>query len=486
MGPLGFFTTPYGLSVLAFLAVVAAVVWWDRRNIERHGIVFIRRTDRGIGLIDRVARLCPRIWRGWATLGVAAGFVVMVWITGLLLMQTVKLFLVADATPPVGPVLPTGSTVTDPAQTGYLGLPFWHFFLGLFAVLVVHEGMHGVISRVEGFSIESVGLLLLGPIPGAFVQPEGQKDFFDVGEGASEQAAWEQSGPMAKLRVLVAGPFSNITVALLLGALLLGVFTRAHGAPEPRGAYVHEGMRITQVVNGSPAAAAGLQRGMVMTRIDGQPVPDIPGFQNATDALQPGQQLRVATQGNGTFTATLAAQPEPEGNRTYQPAVLDHALPALEQAFPGTVTAYEQLNNIIVQNDASVRIARWRWIAEQNPALQERAQDRITALQAQVDDDTEGFLGVFVVPERDVREAWAPYIGPVMFIGQFLLILAALQFMIGAANLLPVKGLDGGWMLSILLNRVAPAREQRVTRAVTLFTVLMILTSFGFLAARHL
>ena len=72
-------------------------------------------------------------------------------------------------------------------------------------VLVVHEFGHGIISRVEGVRIKSIGVLLLAVLPGAFVEPDEE----DI----------EKSKRISKLRIFAAGSIFNLSLAAV--ALLL-------------------------------------------------------------------------------------------------------------------------------------------------------------------------------------------------------------------------------------------------------------------------
>ncbi|MDY6761833.1 MAG: site-2 protease family protein [Candidatus Nanohaloarchaea archaeon] len=478
------------LSIVLFLALLAVVVWRDRANIERYSIVLVRRTKHGIDYLDRIAEVSPRLWKLWSTLGVGIGFIGMAIVFVAILQQTLRLFLVGGATPPVAPVLPTVSTTTNPQEAGYLGLPFWHFMISLSVVLVVHEVMHGVIARVEGFDIEYVGLLLIGILPGAFVQPEGQRDFFepeDDTEETGESSPWGNGSPLSRLRVLAAGPMANITVAALLFLVLQGAFTTAHGPPELRGAYEHGGMRIVNVGENSPAEAAGLQQGMVVTAMANHPTQDLAGFQTATENFTVNQTVTVVTRGNGTFTVQLGPHPRPTGNISYTPAPVDYLLPVLEQQFPGTIDTYEQYNDMVAgEDDLTLRIGRWRWIQQHYPPLEAAAARHIQRLQGQQGADDAGFMGIRVVPDREVRPAFASFVQPLFLLSQIVFFVALLNLMIGLANLLPVKGLDGGWMLDTLLQEKMPGQADRIVRSVTLLTVAMIGISFAFLISRHL
>lgn len=490
----GFLTDLNIVSIILFIALAAYVMWRDRANIERHSVVFVRRTKRGINFLNEVAHLNPKIWRIWSTAGIVVGFLAMAGILYLITKQTLKLFLVSSAVPPVQPVLPTASTFTNPAQAGYFGIPFWHFMVGISVVMVVHELMHGVIARVEDFEVEYVGLILLAIIPGAFVQPKGQKDFFEDDEDESEekQSPWDQGNWVSRLRVLGAGPWANITLAALLLGLIVGAGAVSSNYLGPNGYYEHQGMKITQVVNGTPAAESGLQNGMIITAIGGNNTTTYSEFNTAANALKPDTPTDIRTKRNGTFTVHTGSRQQ---NYTFEPAMIDYVLPVLEKQYPGAISTYEAHNDWIVGKcpgqamgggectvtEERLELARWQWVKQQYPALSDTADQRIAELKPQVQEKADGYVGIMVQPETTYKQGIKPFVGPTMLLLSLLYIVTILNFAIGTANLLPVKGLDGGWMLSILVERFAPEKEPRITGIVTLFTIGMIAISFAFL-----
>lgn len=121
-----------------------------------------------------------------------------------------KLAVGRHACPGVAPLIPgveiPGMPITVPL----------HAWLSLIIILVIHEGMHGIIARREKFNVKSTGVLLLGFLPiGAFVEPD------------EEQI--KKANPKKALRVFSAGPTANlaalpvILVLVLVISLLLGL-----------------------------------------------------------------------------------------------------------------------------------------------------------------------------------------------------------------------------------------------------------------------
>lgn len=492
-----FLTNLNTLSIIAFILLAVFLLWRDRENIERHSIVFVRRTKEGVHILDRVARINPRLWNIWATLGVVVGFVIMVPMFVLILHQTLKLFLVADAVVPVQPLLPTASTFTNPAQAGYFGIPFWYFMVSISVVLVVHEMMHGVIARVEDFNVEYVGLILIGILPGAFVQPEGQKDFFEPEEGEDDaeaeegsQSPWDQGSWIARLRVLAAGPWANITLALLLGLLVFGAPIIAAHTLGPMGIVENEGVPVLNVSPGSPAEQAGLASGMLITGINGNDTYTTTAFTTEMNRYNAGDTVTVRTATNGTFDVTLTGPEQRSGeNVTYRPALIDRFLPRIEKEHPGTIDWYEAHNNWVVAEDKRLELLRWRWIQENHPALETTAEQRIQELESDIGEQPQrGLLGITIqgIQEMDIKYGLEALLPVVQILYLLLYVVGLINLAIGTANLLPVKGLDGGWMLSILLERFVPEKEPRITRWVTVTTILLIAISFAFFLVRVL
>ncbi|MFB6265537.1 MAG: site-2 protease family protein, partial [Candidatus Nanohaloarchaea archaeon] len=174
------------------------------------------------------------------------------------------------------------------------------------------------------------------------------------------------------------------------------------------------------------------------------------------------------------------------GSIGYDPAPIDYLLAPLEKRFPGTIQLYEEYNNLLVPESAEIRIGRWNWIRENYEGLDLRSEERVSELRSRIKRSDEGFMGVLVVPARSVKEGLEPFVAPLFTFFQILFFVAILNLMIGLANLLPVKGLDGGWMLDTVLKEWIPNRADSIVRSMTIVTVAMIAISFLFLIGEHL
>ena len=213
-------------------------------------------TKRGRSFLDWLATP-KRLWRAWGNLGVGIALVIMVGSFFAVLFSAI-------------------STVSQPQATGFvrpqdaLVIPGVNQFLpweaaidiviGLLVGLVVHEGGHGLLCRVEDIEIESMGVALLAFIPmGAFVQPDEE----------SQEAA-DRGG---KTRMFAAGVTNNFLVTAICFALLFGIVASL--------VTVVPGVAIGGVLPGSAAEDAGIDRGDVLVGVDGEEIDDEASFGDA-------------------------------------------------------------------------------------------------------------------------------------------------------------------------------------------------------------
>ncbi|MEM2652922.1 MAG: site-2 protease family protein [Nitrososphaerota archaeon] len=77
-------------------------------------------------------------------------------------------------------------------------------------VLITHEGMHGIIARLEKIKLRSTGFFLAFIFPGGFVEPD-EKNF-------------KEAPTISKMRVAAAGSFANLTVGMLVLLMMMTLF----------------------------------------------------------------------------------------------------------------------------------------------------------------------------------------------------------------------------------------------------------------------
>ena len=287
----------YLLSVLAFVAVVAYLIWRDRKHIEwSYGVLFMRRTERFKALIGAIANVSPRAWKVISTMAVFVCFGAMAY--GLWLIFGVAANVAAGLihVPGLQFILPTYSAVGT-SGPGYILIPFWFWLITIAAILVPHELSHGIITRAEKLRLKSVGLLLFAIFPGAFVEPD--------------EKHLKRAPLISRLRVYAAGSFANFTVAAVILVLSMFIIWPSVAAP---------GVTLLDVNSTGPAGIAGLKTGMALDTVNGMPITtSYSEYMSGSGYLyeeigypSPNTTLVFGSEGN-TYPVTLELQ----NNRTY-------------------------------------------------------------------------------------------------------------------------------------------------------------------------
>lgn len=283
------------MNVLWFYAIGFIVVWVvailfrKQLKIDVEGPLLMRKTKRLRGFIDNIAQLSPRFWKWTMNVGIPIGFFFM-FLMLYLLIDSLQTLIQA---PSVALILPG---VDIPGQP--IAIPLVYGLIGLATVMVVHEFGHGILARVEGIRIKSIGVLLLAVLPGAFVEPDDEEV--------------KKASRLSKLRIYVAGSISNLILAaasLLIFLSITGLFIGGLTfAAEPVFPTFHtDGVRIDSVVPKSPAESV-LQPDMVITSINDKPTINSAQYLQALNRTKIGDMLTFQTD-KGTYTVQTVASP---------------------------------------------------------------------------------------------------------------------------------------------------------------------------------
>jgi membrane-associated protease RseP (regulator of RpoE activity) len=218
-------------------------------------------------------------------IGIGVGYIGLFSILFILLKNMLELFIHPKAVSAVSLVIPgvkiPGSTITIPLITGWIAL---------FIVIVVHEFSHGVVAKAHKLNIKSSGIFFLGPLMGAFVEPEEKK--------------LRKTADTTQYSVYAAGPFSNVILAVIALVLLSYVFVPVLGAMSDE-----VGVELVGVTEGFPALTAGLKEGMLITEINSQPVHNYQEFSEIMRRIEPGENLSIIAD-EKMFELTAASNPE--------------------------------------------------------------------------------------------------------------------------------------------------------------------------------
>ena len=244
----------FGSSTLTWVLVGIAAYWLAVATLHNRdllpdyvgtqGPIVTIHTKRGREFLDRLAAP-KRFWRAWANVGVGIAIVVMVAMFVFLLFAAFGALQATETTDVQQPQ----NVLVIPGVNDFLPLSATPgIVFGLLVGLVVHEGGHGLLCRVEDIDIESMGVAMFAILPvGAFVEPD-QKDQREADRGG-------------QTRMFAAGVTFNFVVTIIAFALLFGPIAGA--------ITVAPGAAIGGVAPGSSAEDAGIEPNDRITAVDG-------------------------------------------------------------------------------------------------------------------------------------------------------------------------------------------------------------------------
>jgi len=279
------------MSTLTWVLAGVALFWVVATALEArgylpdavrpHGPLVTVHTTRGRALLNRLAGP-KRLWRAWGSFGLGVTLVVMILSVGFFVFSAVA---IVRNPPQPGVLTQPRSALVIPGVNPLLPAEVApEILLGLALGLIVHEGGHGILCRVEDIRVESLGLLFLTLLPaGAFVEPD---------EGSQELASRG-----ARARMFAAGVTNNFALAAVFLVLLFGPVIGSIG--------VVPGATVAGTLPGSPASAADIGAGDVIVGVGGTPVESNADL-NRVLANTSGNEVTVDLRGGETVTVRRA------------------------------------------------------------------------------------------------------------------------------------------------------------------------------------
>jgi membrane-associated protease RseP (regulator of RpoE activity) len=441
----------------------------EKYNITAYGPLLMIRTEKGLRLLDRLAKR-RRFWRVFADSGVPAVFAGMIFMFLLIIITDVVLF--TNPPPP--------SNLTNPKNALLIPgindwIPLEWGVIGLLVTLVVHEFSHGILCRVEGVKVKSMGVLLaLVPI-GGFAEPD-EEEMMDKSKVKSS----------SRVRIFSAGVISNFIVAFISFALffyligfltptvsVLGIYpnTPADGLIEPNsiieeinglkvstpedvekaltseeitlkvreGNSVKEytlpniaGPRIVLVLKDFPAKEAGLKEGMIIYSINGERTPTISSFFRAMQKTKANERIQVTVYDNGTFrNFEFALTKHPNSNSGFMGVSVEEHISGMRIAYSSIILDW--LKSIPSQLSSPVG-----WLTMVSMPINFR-----------------GFgESIFFIPTG----IWSETGDLIFIILNILYWVGWINFYVGLFNCLPAIPLDGGRVLHEILTSILSRR----------------------------
>ena len=259
VGTLELVLVGFGIYTLAMLALKARGVLPGYVRVS--GPLVTLHTERGKAFLDRLAKR-RRFWRAWGNVGLGVAVVVMLFAAVFLVVSAYLVLAAPEQTRAVEPQ----NALVIPGVNEFLPLSAAPDILfGLLVGMVVHEGGHGLLCRVEDIEIDSMGVALLAFLPlGAFVEPD------------EESRVKADRG--AQSRMFAAGVTNNFVITAVAFALLAG--------PVAGAIAVAPGVAVGGAYPGSAAADAGIGNGDVVSSINGTDVENRTELEAALDEVE--------------------------------------------------------------------------------------------------------------------------------------------------------------------------------------------------------
>ncbi|MBI4020686.1 MAG: site-2 protease family protein [Candidatus Aenigmarchaeota archaeon] len=290
-----------GILTLVFLLPVVGPVWTGVFAVLLLGAIAIAERLRAtagyflLGAVVMAGAVLGLLGGVSAPAAVIAAITGAVGIPGLLVsflaVQAGQIVFAQSTVPGVSPLLPG---VSAAGEIGFvfpglnIFIPLWSGLIAIIILLVSHEFSHGILARVHGIRVRSMGLLTFGIIPiGAFVEPDEKH----LATKRSEQ----------KMHVYAMGSFANLIVAGLCVLLVVPASLSLAGLVMPAG------VQVETIQDGYPAAA--LEPGTVIWAVNGVNVSTVDAYVAQVANLTPGDAIVLDTD-RGRFSLVSVAPPD--------------------------------------------------------------------------------------------------------------------------------------------------------------------------------
>ncbi len=225
-------------------------------GVEASFPLLIWKTEKGKNLIDRISKKFN--WKYYGNISILLCIFAMAITTFLILKNVIISFSIPPAGAP-SPRLMLGIPGINPV------IPVGYGVIALAIAMVIHEFSHGILARYGGIKIKSLGLIFLILPIGAFVEPDEEK--------------LKRVKKIKRGRVFASGPASNIVVAILCIFLLSFLSTNI--------AAKDDGLIVSY-------SAFGMERGDIITYIDGFKISSLKDFEEIKKVMTPGNFYNIS------------------------------------------------------------------------------------------------------------------------------------------------------------------------------------------------
>ena len=293
------------LDILTDNAIIYVLIAWvvifavaKGLKLEKYGFTIkpYSLTYKNYKVQDALIRVLGRTRRGirvFADVSVIAGFLMMGFAFWFLFSNITNYF--------VQPTEFAELTVLIPGVTLTSGSAIMYFLLSIPIVLVIHEGAHGIVGVMEKIGIKTGGFAIFIAMFAGFVEPDEEQ--------------FSKAKKISRLRLIGAGPTSNVIFAFALGAILFTNPMFAMVVPEPFLSSFYEeaedGVLVLSLIDGGGAQQAGIQENDVIIGINDVNIASAMDLQK--NPVEPGDTVNVTIVRDGSeivIPVTIMASPD--------------------------------------------------------------------------------------------------------------------------------------------------------------------------------
>ena len=293
------------LDILTDNAIIYVLIAWvvifgvaKALKLEKYGFTIkpYSLTYKNYKVQDALIRVLGRTRRGirvFADVSVIAGFLMMGFAFWFLFSNITNYF--------VQPTEFAELTVLIPGVTLTSGSAIMYFLLSIPIVLVIHEGAHGIVGVMEKIGIKTGGFAIFIAMFAGFVEPDEEQ--------------FSKAKKISRLRLIGAGPTSNVIFAFALGAILFTNPMFAMVVPEPFLSSFYEeaedGVVVLSLIDGGGAQQAGIQENDVIIGINDVNIASAMDLQK--NPVEPGDTVNVTIVRDGSeivIPVTIMASPD--------------------------------------------------------------------------------------------------------------------------------------------------------------------------------
>lgn len=338
-------------------------------------------------------------------------------------------------------------------------ISFLYFLIALALLILVHEFGHFMVARIFNikvltFSIgfgkklvkyvrgETEYAISICPM-GGYVKLLGESPDEEVAE-EDKPRSFSHKPPYVRILVAVAGPLFNILLALVV-FYFVSVF--GYNVPSAR---------VGNVAANMPAQAAGIMKGDVITKIDGQTIGE---FLDIASTLEKAQADTVkVTVDRGGAPMEFAVKP-----------TVIQEKDIFGEPFTRKVLGIERSDEVIKKRQSPIKAIplsfymTWEYSRITVVGVVKIIQGSISPK------NIGGPVLIFQEASKRAKKGF----------GDFVLFFALISINLGVINLLPIPVLDGGHILfnfiEIIIRRRIPQKTQEIAQTVGLVILLLIM-----------